>query len=147
MLKKATLSDIAYRYIKERILNKEIDSGEKLNIDNLVEKVQVSKVPIREALKRLQQEGLVNYKTNLGMSVAVIDYDEALNIVEILNKLTGLQIQLDNVNYSELNNTIKTYLSEIKKSKNTRLIIIGEMLCNQLKLWNGNLNVVKNNMN
>lgn len=134
MLKKNTLSDIVYDYLKENIMNKTIKAGEKINIDNLVEKIQVSKVPIREGLKRLQQEGLVHYKPNTGMSVAKIDYEEAANIVEILNKLTGLDIKINSITNQQ--KTIELYLNEINKSKNIKLIKIGEMLCNQLKLWN-----------
>ena len=60
-LNKATLSEQIYTILKNDILDQSIPQGEKLTLKNLQERFATSSTPIRDALTRLTEEGLVNY--------------------------------------------------------------------------------------
>lgn len=54
---------IAYETIRSQIFNGELSGGTKLVEERLAEKIGVSRTPIREAIRRLEQEGLIKNKT------------------------------------------------------------------------------------
>ncbi|MEK4230702.1 GntR family transcriptional regulator [Solibacillus sp. FSL H8-0538] len=53
---------LAYKTIREQILAGELVGGEKLTEERLAEQIGVSRTPIREAIRRLEQEGLIQNK-------------------------------------------------------------------------------------
>ena len=59
IMKKETLKQHAYNIIKDKIINCEYAPSALLNEEMLKEDVQASRTPIRDALGRLEQEGLV----------------------------------------------------------------------------------------
>lgn len=67
---RTTLSEQTYETLKERILDKTLPAGAKLNIDALSRELNVSSSPIREALARLEGERLVVSEVYAGCSVA-----------------------------------------------------------------------------
>ncbi|MEY4712885.1 MAG: hypothetical protein RIS88_2335, partial [Pseudomonadota bacterium] len=67
---RTTLSEQTYETLKERILDKTLPAGAKLNIDALSRELDVSSSPIREALARLEGERLVVSEVYAGCSVA-----------------------------------------------------------------------------
>ena len=67
---RTTLSEQTYETLKERILDKTLPAGAKLNIDALSRELAVSSSPIREALARLEGERLVVSEVYSGCSVA-----------------------------------------------------------------------------
>lgn len=69
-LERTILLDQAYDVLKERILDRAVHPGQKLNIDALARELAVSSTPIREALSRLSAEGLVRFAPFVGFSVA-----------------------------------------------------------------------------
>nr|WP_143525728.1 GntR family transcriptional regulator [Salimicrobium flavidum] len=52
----------AYEYLREKILNGDIEGGHKLVEDRFAKMLGVSRTPIREALRKLEEEGLVKQK-------------------------------------------------------------------------------------
>ena len=66
-LNKSTLSEQIYQILRADILSRRIPLGEKLTLKNLKEQFGVSSTPIREALTRLTEEGLVNHYSNIGV--------------------------------------------------------------------------------
>jgi len=67
-----TLREQAYISIRTLILSGELKAGEFLTERFLVEKLGMSRTPIRAALEKLDHEGLANYTPNKGLSVADI---------------------------------------------------------------------------
>ena len=84
-----SLSEVAYRRIKEAILRHEIVPGQKLYHEDLVQKLSISQTPIREALSRLAQEGYLTRLTNRGYYVSEMTAEEAAD-------LFGLREALEN---------------------------------------------------
>ncbi|MGR3762924.1 GntR family transcriptional regulator [Rossellomorea sp. NS-SX7] len=52
----------SYEYIRDQILNGELERGTKLIEEKLAEQLGVSRTPIRESIRKLEQEGLVKQK-------------------------------------------------------------------------------------
>ena len=57
--RRSVLSDDIYDLIRKMIFNYEIVPGSKVNIDALAKKLDVSQTPVREALSRLESDGLI----------------------------------------------------------------------------------------
>ena len=79
---KKTLGEQIYQILRKDILNKKITSGTKLTLQKLKDEFQVSHTPIREALTRLSEDGLVVYYSNVGVSVIELSEED---ICEIFN--------------------------------------------------------------
>ena len=61
IVRRNSLSDQATDILRESILSLEIEPGERLIVDNLAEKFNISRTPIREALRNLTVQGLISY--------------------------------------------------------------------------------------
>lgn len=70
MVKPRTLTEAAYIDIKKWILEGVITPGCKINLDHTASRLEISMTPVREALTKLQQEGLVEYFPRVGWKVA-----------------------------------------------------------------------------
>ena len=76
VLQKISLVDQVYQALRADILSLRIPLGAKLNIQELEQDFWVSRTPIREALIRLQQGGLIRYRNNVGARVLSLEaYD------------------------------------------------------------------------
>lgn len=69
---RVALADQVFQHIQERILDRVLAPGQRLNIDALARELGVSSSPIREALTRLAAEGLVVASTFTGFMVAPV---------------------------------------------------------------------------
>ena len=74
MITKTSIKDQVYQIIKKKIYDQEYDFGDTINITALSKELGVSNTPIREALSRLEVEGLV--KTTMRTKTQVISLDE-----------------------------------------------------------------------
>lgn len=82
-----TKQERVYRAIRERILSGAYGPGYRVVIDSLAEEFEVSGLPVREAIRRLEAEGLVIYRPNAGAQVAPADpglFDEEMSVLAVL---------------------------------------------------------------
>lgn len=94
LLDHRTLSDDVAKMIRKMILNGTLKPGEKINQVQLAEKMQISRGPIREALKLLQNEGLINYEINKGTYVSTLSAQDAYEIYTLRALLEGEAAQM-----------------------------------------------------
>lgn len=87
-----SLSEIVFRRIKRAILAGEVRQGDQLTEVQLVDKLRVSKTPIREAFRRLEQEGLLRTVPNKGCFVVAITLDDLIEIFTIRLPLEVLAV-------------------------------------------------------
>ena len=80
--------------MRDRILNEEYENGQKLNELSLANELKISRTPIREALKQLELEGLVESIPNKGVYVKGFSPRDIDDMFEIRLALEGLAIQL-----------------------------------------------------
>jgi DNA-binding GntR family transcriptional regulator len=69
----ASVVDQVYTAIRERITSGSLARGARVHQEDLAEELGVSRTPVREALRRLAAEGLVEMRTNRGARVADVD--------------------------------------------------------------------------
>lgn len=84
---KVTKQERVYRAIRERILSGQWGPGFRVVIDALAEEFEVSALPVREAIRRLEAEGLVIYRPNAGAQVAPAEpglFDEEMTVLAVL---------------------------------------------------------------
>lgn len=88
-----TLSTIIFEKIRHDILHKSFHIGEKLVEAQIADRLNVSRTPVREALKQLELEGLVECLPNRGMIVKGITSQDIEDIFTVRFELEGLAIQ------------------------------------------------------
>lgn len=94
------IRDQVYKALREAIFRGELKSGEHLVESKLSALLNVSRTPIREALRKLEMEGLVNYLPHKGVVVRGFTPDDIVEIYAIRESIEVLSI-----NYSVKNIT------------------------------------------
>lgn len=89
-----TASDLVAKYIRDTIASGLIDEGKPIRQDEVAQRFRVSKIPVREALKTLEAEGLVVFHRNRGAIVASISDPEISEIFEVRALLESYAIRL-----------------------------------------------------
>ena len=87
-------SEIVYDFLKLNILNGKLKPGEKIAVTDVAKILGVSGIPIREALSRLEAEGLITIIPHIGASVINIDKGKLEEIHVIRTELEGLATRL-----------------------------------------------------
>jgi len=82
---KTNLKTLAYKSIKDKIVRCEYAPGTDLNEELLTEELKISRTPIRDALSRLEQEGLVEIRSKKGITVTPLSIREINMIFELRN--------------------------------------------------------------
>ena len=89
-----TMQEIAYDTIREAILSSRYAPGQRLMADDLAQELGTSRMPVREALHRLEAAGLVSITPHLGAVVSELSRDEIVEIYHIRAVLEGLAARL-----------------------------------------------------
>ena len=79
----------AYGYLRDRIENGTYSPGYRLVLGQVARELNVSPVPVREAVRMLEAEGLVTYERNVGAQVAMPDPDLYAHTMETLGLVEG----------------------------------------------------------
>lgn len=82
-----TKQERVYQALRERILGGAYSPGYRVVIDTLAEEFEVSAMPVREAIRRLEAEGLIIYRPNAGAQVAPADpsaFNEEITVLAVL---------------------------------------------------------------
>jgi DNA-binding GntR family transcriptional regulator len=90
----ATKSEFAYMRVRELILSGELEPGAVINQAILARQIGISTTPLREALKRLKQQGLVELDAHRDARVRPLDAAEARDLLEMRRNLDPLAASL-----------------------------------------------------
>lgn len=82
-------SQQAYHWLRERIASRELTPGYRLVLATVAGELGMSVVPVREAIRRLEAEGLVTFEPNVGARVSMIDDTEYRHSMQTLAVLEG----------------------------------------------------------
>jgi DNA-binding GntR family transcriptional regulator len=93
-LTRRRLVDDATQALREAILGGRIESGERLRQTDLAKRLGISRTPIREALGRLEHEGLIELLPQGGVRVALLKPEEAVELYDLREVLDGLAARL-----------------------------------------------------
>ncbi len=88
------LRDVVFNTLRQAILRGELEPGERLMEIQLANKLGVSRTPVREAIHKLSQEGLVIMIPRKGAEVADISEKSMRDVLEVRKALEELAVQL-----------------------------------------------------
>ena len=88
------LRDVVFNTLRKAILRGELKPGERLMEIQLANKLGVSRTPIREAIRKLELEGLVLMIPRKGAEVAEITEKNMRDVLEVRKALEELAVQL-----------------------------------------------------
>jgi DNA-binding GntR family transcriptional regulator len=77
----------AYQFVKAAIINLELQTDQKLRAQDIAERLQLSRTPVREAFGRLEQEGLIVRGSGWGYAVRGLSVKEALDVYRVREAL------------------------------------------------------------
>lgn len=93
-IKREMLSSQVYGALKEMIANYRFTPGSRLNVEQLAKDFGVSRTPVWEAVRRLEQEGLLVNIPNRGVFMVEMTHQMALEIYQVREVLEGLAARL-----------------------------------------------------
>jgi DNA-binding GntR family transcriptional regulator len=91
---RATIRERTYAALKEMILNGELRPSERLSEIRLAERFGISRTPLREALMKLEEEGLIVGQRNIGYVVVDLDVTAVRNLLVVREALDVCAAQL-----------------------------------------------------
>lgn len=145
-----------YSYVMSAILSGMIAPGEKLSEPQIAKELNISRAPVREALRQLQMQGLVTHTEHQGMRVIKPSLEDHLALLEVRETLEGTVCRLAAVKMSadelkRLERLIEDHSSQVRASKDGAYLqtdvdtdfhiylarasqnpVLAELLCNQL---------------
>lgn len=129
MTRKLSKADMAYEWLKERIIQGVYGPGFRVVIDQLVRETGISSIPWREAIRRLEAEGWMEVVPQVGARVTTFDTDAYAQTMQVLARLEGYatalalrNISADTVNAAqEVNQNMLKALEEFDPVRFTRL--------------------------
>jgi DNA-binding GntR family transcriptional regulator len=77
------LTEMAYLRLKQRMLDGSLVEGARLTEESLASQLGISKSPVREALNRLESEGLINIQSRRGAHVRRFSIDETRDLFDL----------------------------------------------------------------
>lgn len=92
MMESRPIREIAYDVLKHAIVSGEIPAGERIIETDYAERLHISRTPLREALRKLERDGLVEYVLRRGVVVRAFTIDDVEQIYTIRNSLEVLTL-------------------------------------------------------
>jgi DNA-binding GntR family transcriptional regulator len=80
------------RALKDAIAEGRLKPGDPIRQEAVAKEFGISRIPVREALRQLENEGLVVHRPNSGARVAILDFEECVAIYKIRERLEPLAI-------------------------------------------------------
>ncbi|MCF7927911.1 MAG: GntR family transcriptional regulator [Spirochaetales bacterium] len=90
----ASLSEQVYNHIKRMILTAELKGGEKVPEEKIASIFGVSRTPIREALRKLEKQGLIQIIPRRYAQVTQIEPVDKIHVGQVRYQLDSLSVQL-----------------------------------------------------
>jgi DNA-binding GntR family transcriptional regulator len=97
---KSVNTDVAYDYIRKKILSGEYASGKPLMTEVLAKEIKVSRTPVRDALRKLETDGLVTIRAHLGANVKVMHLKEFRELCDLRLALESHAAGLAAINHT-----------------------------------------------
>lgn len=93
-LTRLTLKEQAYQALREMIISHRFSAGRWINVEKLSKELGVSRTPVWQALKDLEQQGLVNHLPNRGIRMAEMTPRMAADLYQVREGLEALAASL-----------------------------------------------------
>lgn len=118
VIKRVSLVDQVYEKLKERIVTFKIPFGSKLNVSKLQEEFGVSSTPVREALNRLLNDGLIEFENNVGARVIDVEAEDVQKFQEVAfaYEMAAARYAMKRGNLEEMAAQIYEYIEDYRQS-------------------------------
>ena len=118
------LRDVVFQTLRQAILRGELEPGERLMEVHLAKRLGVSRTPIREAMRRLELEGLVIMIPRRGAVVASITEKDLRDVLEVRRTLEMMAVEVacDRITAGELKK-LKEAAQEFQKQRDSKDLI------------------------
>lgn len=115
------LRDVVFNTLRQAILTGELKPGERLMEIHLANRLGVSRTPIREAIRKLELEGLVTMIPRRGAEVAQITEKNMNDVLEVRRAMDALCVELacDRIHTEELD-ALKKACEDFEQAVKTR---------------------------
>lgn len=118
------LRDVVFKTLREAIIQGDLKPGERLMEIQLAQKLGVSRTPVREAIRKLELEGLVIMTARRGAEVAPITEKDLRDVLEVRKALEGLAAELvcdkiEDQDLQELKNILEAFKESVEKDNLT----------------------------
>jgi len=129
---RSQLKDQVYQELKQAIVDLRLEPGQPLREATLSAQLGVSKTPVREALVRLQEEGLVTIEPYRGATVSGYAHDDLVEIYELREILEGAcarhaATSMTAAHLTELQRIVKASQSALKARKAGREAVLAQL--------------------
>ena len=125
------LRDVVFHTLRDAILKGELKLGERLMEMHLAEKLGVSRTPIREAIRMLEQEGLAITIPRKGAQVAGMTEKDLEDVLEIRDALDELSVskaceKINENSYRELEKAMEDFEVAVKEDDVRKIVEMDE---------------------
>lgn len=115
-----TYQQIAYEYLREKIINLRYKPGEYLNDTDIAAELNISRTPVREAFYRLEKEGLLTNEARRGWRVYTLVLKDIHEIFDIKEAIEGMIARKAAECKDEaLQAKVRAYLEEMRAAADT----------------------------
>lgn len=134
---KMNLAQNAYEGLRSKILDNIIKPGELISETAIAEELGISRTPVREAIRMLESEGIVETKNGIGTIVKIISFREMRDIFEVRKCLETIAIKtsINNISESEIEELLDEYL-DIKERFKKGVVVEKEFTEIDMKVHN-----------
>lgn len=134
--KQYNLMDKAYDAIKTNICDNTIEPGSLLSESQIASELNMSRTPVREALKALAMEGFVEIRVGVGAYVKPISYKELLDLYEVRRALeiVAAKTAINNITPDEIENLKQRFNDMRERYRNKENITLNEFIDNDLAM-------------
>src|SRR5437870_2762975 len=120
--RKSLTSAVAEK-LREKIVRGDIREGEQLRQDAIAQEFQVSRIPVREALRQLEAEGVITIVPHRGAVVSLLSCDEIEELFEMRAILEPevLRVSIPNLtdsDFAQAANVLDTYDAALRNEGN-----------------------------
>jgi DNA-binding GntR family transcriptional regulator len=126
-IQRQRLADQAYDVLREQILRRELQPGQRLSVPRIATELGLSRSPVREAVQRLVSEGLGVEQVHRGAVVAGVDPRELDEMYEIRARLEGLAARRaaarsDSALVADLGDLLERHVAAIEQQSEPEII-------------------------
>jgi DNA-binding GntR family transcriptional regulator len=111
-----TKSDIIYQELKQDIIKGKFKPRERIVISKVAKKFGTSEIPVREAIKHLESDGLIHHTPYVGAVVTSFNFEDVRKIYQVRTVLEGMATGMaaENIGQKEMN-SLKKIVSKMEK--------------------------------
>ena len=142
------LREIVYEQLKLQILTGKISPGTRMMEVELADEMGVSRTPVREAIRKLEKEGLVTIEPRRGAYASDISVKDMVDTLEVREDLEGLAAALaaermTEEQMEELIQITRKYSEAIKNSDTEKIIGYDEQFHKHIVACSGNKTLIQ----